>query len=83
MDSFFNAKRMVAAQKSAFDDFFSSFVAVQELVEKFTRVFYEQAIWFPEEGMRIFDQWTRSCKTGRDQMKATIDRNLHRVIEEI
>ncbi len=74
-------KQIMIAQKDAFDDFFSTMVAIHELVEKFTRVFYEQAIWFPEETMRIYDHWTRSCKAGRDQMKMTLDRNVNRVLE--
>jgi len=56
---------------------------MNEFVEKMTRVFYEQAIWFPEETMRLYDQWTRSCKTGRDQMKTTLDRNMNRVMETL
>jgi glucan phosphorylase len=77
------SRQLLAAQKESFDDFFSSMVAMHEFVEKMTRVFYEQVIWFPEETMRLYDQWIRSCKTGRDQMKMTLDRNMNRVLETL
>ncbi len=76
----FLSKQVIEYQKSMADDFFSGFVAMQDYLEKITRMAYEQMIWLPEENIRMYESWSRACKDGRDRVKCTIDNHYEQFI---
>ena len=79
MNLFWNTKQLIDFQKTAFDNFFSAMVLVQEHGEKITNTLFEQVTWLPEESKRLVDQWIEMNKKGRDDLKTAMDQNFNQV----
>ena len=81
MDTKWWAEQCIGYQKNTIESTFSALFLLQEHMEKVANVAYHQIRWFPEESIRLADQWTEACKKARDDMKHTIDES-HTILLE-
>jgi hypothetical protein len=70
------AKQMIDFQKTAFDNTYSAMVALQDQTEKMVTKTIEQSAWLPEDGKKAINEWTETCKKGRDDFKKLVDENF-------
>ena len=70
------AKQMIDFQKTAFDNTFGAMVALQDQTEKMVNISIEQSAWLPEDGKKAINEWTETCKKGRDDFKKLVDENF-------
>ena len=75
------AKQIIDFQKAAFDNTFNATVMVQDQAERLFNSAVEQAAWMPEESKRLFDEWIRMAKVGRNDFKSIVDDNFTRLAE--
>ena len=73
MDSRWIAKQMIDFQKTTFDHIYNSMVMIQDHTEKLAYSLFRQAIWIPEEGSRVVNQWAEIFKKGRNDFKVAVD----------
>jgi predicted urease superfamily metal-dependent hydrolase len=73
MDPFWITRQMVDFQRSAFDHAYQTTALLQEHMEKVTSTAVHEIGWLPEDGKRMIEEWTGSCRKGRNEMKKAID----------
>lgn len=67
------AKQLIEYQKAAFENAFNSLTALQMQTEKIAQDFLAQAVWLPEDGKKVINEWVDMYKKGRIDFKASID----------
>ncbi len=69
-------KQMIDFQKAAFDNTFNAVVMFQDQTEKMAGKLLNEITWFPEEGKKAINDWTKAYKQGRDKFKKSADENF-------
>ncbi len=72
-------KQMIDFNKAAFDNTFSALVMLQDQAESSSNTLLAQATWLPKEGKKAIDEWVKTCKTGRETFKKSVDESFKKV----
>ena len=70
------AKNVLDMQKTAFQDTYDVFTAVQDQAERAANMALASAFWIPEEGVRAIRELGQAFKQGRDEWKRCMDENF-------
>jgi hypothetical protein len=73
-------KEMIDLNQTTFNNSFKAAVLFQDQMEKTANGVLDRAIWFPAEGRKAIDQWTKAYKAGRDHLKAYIDESYKNAV---
>ncbi len=68
--------QMVDFQKATLDNSFTTMAKLQEQGEAMLGVFLNQAPWMPEEGKKTIKEWTKGCRTTRDDFQKIVNENF-------
>lgn len=72
-------KQMIDFNKAAFDNTFNAIVMLQDQAESSSNTLLAQATWLPKEGKKAIDEWVKTCKTGREAFKKSVDESFKKV----
>lgn len=72
-------KQMIDFQKASFDNSFNALSKLQEQGEKMVDMFLNQAAWLPEDGKKAVQEWIKTYKKGRDDLKNSVEDNFKKV----
>ncbi len=72
-------KQMIDFNKAAFDNTFNALVMLQDQAESSSNTLLAQATWLPKEGKKAIDEWVKTCKTGRETFKKSVDESFKKV----
>ncbi len=72
-------KQVIDFQKTAFDNSFNVITLAQEQMEKVVDIHLSQAMWLPEDGKKVINQWVDTCREGRENFKKAVDNNYQKV----
>ena len=73
------AKQMIDFQKAAFNNSYHAMVMLQEQTEKMADTFFGETVWIPEEGKKVYTEWVKAYKKGRDDFKKAVDQNYKNI----
>jgi hypothetical protein len=73
------AKQMADFSKTAFDNSFDAMSGIQDQTEKMVKAMMDQAVLFPEEGKTLINDWIKTCKKGREELKISADESFKKV----
>jgi hypothetical protein len=68
--------QMIDFQKATFDNSFTAMTKMQEQGDAMLNVFLNQASWLPEEGKTAITNWTKGCRTARDNFQKMVNENF-------
>ena len=74
-------KQMIEFNKTAFDNSFNALMLVQEQNSKMMNSFLGQAVWIPEEGKKVINDWIGAYRKGCEDFKSATDENFKKVEE--
>jgi len=80
MDPMQISKQMLDFHKMAFEKSFSAIVVMQNQVEKMFNMGLEQNKWFPEEGKKTMEEWTKTYKKGREDFKCKVEDGYESIV---
>ncbi len=72
-------KQMIDFNKAAFDNTFNAIAMLQDQAESSSNTLLAQATWLPKEGKKAIDEWVKTCKTGRETFKKSVDESFKKV----
>ncbi len=72
-------KQMIDFNKAAFDNTFNAIAILQDQAESSSNTLLAQATWLPKEGKKAIDEWVKTCKTGRETFKKSVDESFKKV----
>jgi len=73
------AKQMIDFNKTAFDNSFEAMVVLQDQAEKVVSSFLAQNALIPEEGKKAVNDWIKTYKKGRTDLKTAADESFKKV----
>ncbi len=73
------AKQMIDFNKTAFDNSFEAMVVLQDQAEKVVSAFLAQNALIPEEGKKAVNDWIKTYKKGRTDLKTAADESFKKV----
>jgi polyhydroxyalkanoate synthesis regulator phasin len=73
------AKQMIDFNKTAFDNSFEAMAVLQDQTEKMVNAIIEQNALIPEEGKKAVNDWIKSYKKGRNDLKTAADESFKKV----
>jgi polyhydroxyalkanoate synthesis regulator phasin len=72
-------KQMIQYNKTVFENTFSSLTMVQDQMEKTMDMFMKQSTWFPEEGKKVVDEYSKAYKKARENFKNAVDESFKKL----
>lgn len=69
-------KQMLQFNKTAFDNGYNAVEMVNEQNEKIIGTMMDQAVWVPEEGKKLVNDWLKAYKKGCSDFKKTVEDNF-------
>lgn len=72
-------KQMFQYHRTAFENAFAGLTMVQDQMEKTMEMFLKQAAWLPPEGKKVVEEYTKACKTARENFKKVVDEGYKKV----
>lgn len=72
-------KQMLQYHRTAFENAFTGLTMVQDQMEKTMEMFIKQAAWLPAEGEKVVEEYTKACKTARENFKKVVDEGYKKV----
>jgi hypothetical protein len=74
-------KQMIDFNKASFDNGFNAMVLIQDQTERAANALLDQATWLPEEGKKAIQDWVKTYKKGREELKKSVDTSFAKVEE--
>jgi hypothetical protein len=74
-------KQMIDFNKSSFDNGFNAMVLIQDQTERAANALLDQATWLPAEGKKAIQDWVKTYKKGREELKKSVDASFKKVEE--
>ena len=68
--------QMIKLNKTAFDNSFKTMEMLRKQNEKTANSLIDQAVWLPEGGKKLINEWMNIYKKGCDDFKKTVDLNF-------
>ena len=56
-------------------------IMLQEQTERMSSQLLDQAAWLPDDGKKAISDWVSAYKTGRDDLKKSVDDSFKKVTE--
>lgn len=70
------AQQLVDFQKTAFENSYNAMLMVQGQMEKMTETFFSNNKLFPEESMKVVQEWLAAFKKAQEEFKKNVDENF-------
>lgn len=70
---------MTNFQKLTFDNSFIAMEKMQEQGDAMLNGFLNQADWMPEEGRNVIKEWSKGCRSARDEFRKIVDEGFKTV----
>lgn len=70
---------MTNFQKLTFDNSFIAMEKMQEQGDAMLNGFLSQADWVPEEGKKVIKEWSKRCRSARDEFRKIVDEGFKTV----
>ncbi|MEN6374671.1 MAG: hypothetical protein ABFD75_07820 [Smithella sp.] len=81
MDQKIIARQIIEFNKTAFENTFNVITALQEQTEKLVLSLSEKAQWLPENGKKTMNEWVKTNKKRREELKSCVDDNYKKATD--
>lgn len=69
-------QQVMEFQKTAFENSYNAMLMVQGQMEKMTETFFSSNKLFPEESMKVVQEWLAAFKKAQEEFKKNVDENF-------
>lgn len=81
MDSKQITKQLMDFNKITFDNAFNTMTILHDKTADIVLRFLERANWITEDGKKVINEWTKSCKKGSEYFKGYADENYKKIAD--
>ena len=70
------SKSFVDSCKVGFEQSYDAMLLFQQQMERMTKSFLDQSVWFPEESKKAYGEWAGYYKKAGQSLKASVDNSF-------